>query len=429
MTTVRSPRFLSAAAIAATAVLALSACAGSAGSGGGGGGTGGGTGFEYGASQEDVDAALAELDPVNIVYQAGAQGPNSVSAQSAHDFKEYVEERSGGKITVEVIWAQAIAGYSEIDDALADGRIDVSYALPIYDPSTYPAFDALATTSAGLPNSPVVGELVGNAAIIDMAWNSEEILAGYEEQGIVPLTPVVSTGNHHAICSDAGTTLDDWKGRQVRIPSVSLEAVASNLGATPVSMEYVEVFEAIQRGTVDCTLAQLLPSEEAGLLEIAPNVSYASPESSLSSRGAGAMLAGSNFQNLPLAYQQIIFDAGEPGFVASSEVIANGNAASVKQLREAGGEMTPLDPEAEKKYKETNDELIAQVEEDGLIGSDASQRMKDAADKWSGVAEELGYEEGGDFNSLDEWYDVEDFDFTPFAAQLFEEVYLPHRPS
>ena len=339
MTTVRSPRFLSAAAIAATAVLALSACAGSAGSGGGGGGTGGGTGFDYGASQEDVDAALAELDPVNIVYQAGAQGPNSVSAQSAHDFKEYVEERSGGKITVEVIWAQAIAGYSEIDDALADGRIDVSYALPIYDPSTYPAFDALATTSAGLPNSPVVGELVGNAAIIDMAWNSEEILTGYEEQGIVPLTPVVSTGNHHAICSDAGTTLDDWKGRQVRIPSVSLEAVASNLGATPVSMEYVEVFEAIQRGTVDCTLAQLLPSEEAGLLEIAPNVSYASPESSLSSRGAGAMLAGSNFQNLPLAYQQIIFDAGEPGFVASSEVIANGNAAGVKQLREAGGEI------------------------------------------------------------------------------------------
>ncbi|MGW9825463.1 TRAP-type C4-dicarboxylate transport system substrate-binding protein [Brevibacterium pityocampae] len=428
MTTVRHARFLSLAALAASATFALSACAGSAG-GGGGGGEGGGSGFDYGASQEDVDAALSELEPVNIVYQAGAQGPNSVSAQSAHAFKEYVEERSGGKITVEVIWAQAIAGYSEIDDALSDGRIDVSYALPIYDPSTYPAFDALATTSAGLPNSPVVGELVGNAAIIDMAWNSEEILQGYEEQGIVPLTPVVSTGNHHAICSDSGTTLDDWKGRQVRIPSVSLEKVASNLGATPVSMEYVEVFEAIQRGTVDCTLAQLLPSEEAGLLEIAPNVSYASPESSLSSRGAGAMLAGSNFQNLPLAYQQIIFDAGEGGFIASSEVIAKGNAAGVKQLREAGGEMAPLDPEAEKKYKETNDELTAQVEEDGLIGSDASERMKEAANKWSGVAEEIGYEEGGDFDSLDEWYDPADFDYAPFAAQLFEEVYLPHRPS
>ena len=141
------------------------------------------------------------------------------------------------------------------------------------------------------------------------------------------------------------------------------------------------------------------------------------------------MLAGSNFQNLPLAYQQIIFDAGEGGFIASSEVIAKGNAAGVKQLREAGGEMAPLDPEAEKKYKETNDELTAQVEEDGLIGSDASERMKEAANKWSGVAEEIGYEEGGDFDSLDEWYDVEDFDFTPFAAQLFEEVYLPHRPS
>ena len=71
-------------------------------------------------------------------------------------------------------------------------------------------------------------------------------------------------------------------------PDRAARLIAEALNASPVSMEYGETFEALQRGTVDCTLAQLLPSEEAGLLEIAPNVSYASPESSLSSRGAGA---------------------------------------------------------------------------------------------------------------------------------------------
>ena len=97
LTTTRFPgRALSICAMAAGLTFALSSCAGSAGSGGGGGDGGdAGSGFEYGASQEDVDAALSELEPVNIVYQAGAQGPNSVSAQSAHAFKEYVEERSG----------------------------------------------------------------------------------------------------------------------------------------------------------------------------------------------------------------------------------------------------------------------------------------------------------------------------------------------
>ncbi|WP_349828258.1 hypothetical protein [Brevibacterium litoralis] len=59
----RSIRLL-APALAAGAALTLTACAGSAGSTGGGATTGDGAGFEYGASQEEVDAAIADLDPV-----------------------------------------------------------------------------------------------------------------------------------------------------------------------------------------------------------------------------------------------------------------------------------------------------------------------------------------------------------------------------
>lgn len=415
-------------AFLAAGSLVLSACAGGAG-GGSGGGTGGGEGFEWGASQEEVNEVIADLEPVELVYQAGAQSPNSISAASATEFKDYVETRSGGKISVEIVYGQAIAGYAEIDEALADGRIDVAYALPIYDPSKYPEFDALATASGGLPNSPVLGELVGNAAIIDVAWHTDSILKKYEELGLTPLMPVISTGNHHAICRDPGSALSDWKGRQVRIPSVSQERVVEAIGATPVSLEYVETFEALQRGTIDCTFAQLLPSEEAGLLEIASNVSYAPPESSLSSRGAGASLAGSGYQQLPLAYQQIIFDAGEKGFDVSSKVITNGTAAGVEQLHGAGGSMQPLDEETAKIYKETNDKLASEVNDSDILGDDIAGRMKEAADKWSGIAAEHGIEDGGDYDSLDEWYDEADYDFSPFAAQLFEESFLPHRPS
>src|SRR5699024_3401917 len=168
---------------------------------------------------------------------------------NGHRFKEYVEERSDGKITVDVVWGQAIAGYAEIDDALADGRVDVSYALPIYNPTEHPEFNALATATAGMPNSPVLGEMVGNAAVVDMAWNSEELLATYEEQGLTPLTPMISTGSYLSVCGEEGTSLDDYDGRQIRVASVAHEQQVSELGGSPVSMEYVEVFEALQRGT------------------------------------------------------------------------------------------------------------------------------------------------------------------------------------
>ncbi|MGO1899220.1 MAG: C4-dicarboxylate ABC transporter substrate-binding protein, partial [Brevibacterium yomogidense] len=94
MTTARTHRLSAAVAIAATTGLLISGCAGGAGSAGGGGGGGeAGGGFEFGASQEEVDAAIADLDPVEITYQAGAQSPNSVSAMNGNQFKEYVEER------------------------------------------------------------------------------------------------------------------------------------------------------------------------------------------------------------------------------------------------------------------------------------------------------------------------------------------------
>src|SRR5690606_18583194 len=120
--------------------LTLSACAGSAGSSGSGSGEGeAGEGFAYDAPQEEVDAAIADLDPVTITFQPSAASPDSVMAPAGTVFKEIVEERSGGKITVELVWGQAIASYAEVHDALADGRLDVAYTLPVYDPAQFAA--------------------------------------------------------------------------------------------------------------------------------------------------------------------------------------------------------------------------------------------------------------------------------------------------
>jgi len=414
-----------ASTLGGSTALALSACAGSAGSDN----SGGGAGFEFGAPQEEVDEVLADLDPVEIVYQAGAQSPVTIPAGSAHLFKEYVEERSGGRITVELVWGQAIAGYPEIDDALADGRVDLSFSAPIYKPDEYPAFNALATATAGMPNSVVTGEMIGAAALVDMAWDSPELLKQYEDKNLTPLIPMTSSGTYFTVCTQPGTTPDDWQGRQVRIASTAHHLQASNFGASPVSMEYLEMFEALQRGTVDCTMAQMLPSQEAGLLEVAKYVGYTSAGSSLSGRSAGALLAGTGYQELPLAYQQIIFDSSHAGFGASISSITDGNAGGIKQLKDAGGEISAVDPETDRIMGETNEQLLDQIEESGAIGSDVRTRADEAAEKWTQIVEDLGYEDGGGFEDMDEWYSEDEYDFTPFSERFFEDAMIEHRPS
>lgn len=413
-------------ALASTAALVLSGCAGAAG--GSGSEPGGGDGYAYGASQEEVDAVLADLEPVTLKYQPPASSPNSIMAPAAHAYEEYIEERSGGKITLDVIWGQAIAGYGEIDDALADGRLDLAYNLPIYNPSEYPTFDAAATSLSGLPISPVVGEAVYNAVSADIGWQSEELLDEYEAQGVVPLTPIVASGGYYSVCTDPGSEPDDWSGRQIRVASTSHLGVVEALGASPVSMEYVEVFEALQRGTVNCTFAQLLPSAESGILEVAPHISYSSDDFSMSSRAVGAELAGSSFKELPLAYQQIIFDAASATFGGIVGIVADGNTESVRQAKEAGGTVEPFDPATEEIIGETQAEQIEAVKDKGLLGDDIDARIQESSQKWSGVAEELGLEDRGSFEDLDEWWEEGEMDFTPMGEQLFEEVFAPHRP-
>ena len=419
-------RLLAPLAIVTSAALALSGCAG--GAGGGGGGDGGGEGFAFGASQEDVDAVLADLEPVTLTYQPPAASPQSIMAPAATAYQEYIEERSGGKITLDVVWGQAIAGYSEVDDALADGRLDLAYSLPIYSPAEYPSFDAIATSLSGLPISPVVGEAVYSAVAADIGWQSQSLLDEYEAQGVTPLTPVISSGGYYPVCTQEGSAPDDWQGRQIRVASTSHLGVVEELGASPVSMEYVEVFEALQRGTVDCTLAQLLPSAEGGLLEVAPHISYSSDEYSLSSRAVGAELAGSSFETLPLAYQQIIFDAASATFGGIVGITADGNAESVRQAKAAGGTIEPMDSETEKIIGTVHEEQHAAVVEKGLLGDDIEQRVQESADAWSGVAADLGLEDQGSFEDLDEWWESGELDFTPMGEQLYETAFLDHRP-
>ena len=415
---------LAPAALIASMALVLSAC----GNGSTEEGSGDSEGFEFGASQEEVNAAIEGLEPVEITYQAAGQSPNSVVSISDIALQEYIEERSNGQITVDMVWGQAIAGYDEVDSALVDGRVDIAFTLPVYDPNQYPAFDAINTATAGMPSSPVLGELIAEAVVADLAAGSQQVLDEYEALGLTPLLPMASAGTYHSICTEAGTSPDDWNGRTVRIGNTAQEGLVQNLGGSPSSLPYTEMFEALQRGTIDCTLGALRNSEEGGILQVATYLSVIPEENSLSNRGTSAIVAGSGYEALPLPYQQIIFDAMEARYAASVESLAQGNVAGIEQLKEAGGELVPIDEESNEIIGETNAKLIEDVEESGVLDPGIADRTQESITKWSDLAEELGYTEEGGYEDLDEWFDMEDYDFAPMAERFFEDVLLPLRP-
>ncbi|GAA4283780.1 hypothetical protein GCM10022261_13110 [Brevibacterium daeguense] len=420
----RRPRLLAAAASAAALGLTLSACAGSAGSSGGD--EGGGEGYEYGASQEEIDAAIADLEPVTIKYQIPATSQNSPQEPLGSVFKETVEERSGGKITVELAWNQSIATYEDLHDALADGRVDMAFTLPSYDPAQFPAFNALNELLGGDPSSPMLGELLINTVAADVSWQTPEILEEYEAIDVTPLVPVMASGNYYSICTEPAPELEDWQGLQVRVGSPAASDMVEHVGGSPVSIAGVEAYEALQRGTIDCSLAVLSDVVQGGFFEVAPSLGY--PTTTSFPRVSGAILTGTTVEQLPLAYQQIIFDSFDGYYQGGMEATIGSKVDAISQAKETGVAIDEASEDLQEQIKSFADGRRQEIAESGIIGEDILDRLDASREKWTTKIEELGYSEDGGLEDFDEWYDPET-DYRPVAQELLKETMLEHRPS
>ena len=414
-------------AVAAAAALAtvVSGCAGGVGSAADG--QAGGSGFTYGAGQDDVDTLLADLDPVTLSFQPGALSPDSPAAINATEFKDYIEERSGGKVTIDIVYGQAIAGHDELEDALNDGRVDLAYLVGIYFPEDFPTIDSYSRLSGYASAAPLTGEAVTAAMMTEAAWADDEHLGLLESKGLVPLSPLMSSGDYWMACGEEGSSADDWQGRQIRVASTAQTEIATSIGANPLSMEYGEAFEALQRGTVDCTFVQGQVAGSTGLMEAAPHVSHFADTRMIGATTA-MNVAGATFAQLPLAYQQIIFDAEVANFHGALRNTMDSSHKAVLDSADAGGSITSLDPEVEQSMADQQGELIEDLIDSGRVPEDTHERMTALAEKWTTIVDEMGYQDGGTLEDLPEWYEPGDVDFRPLGERLMEESALAHRP-
>lgn len=383
-------------------------------------------GVAPGASDADYREALSEMPETTLVYQPEAPSPEAIAAARALNFKERVEEASGGKITIDIVWGQAIAGFSEVTDALVDGRIDIATVLPIYSPAEFPVSDALMVASTQGGSSPRSGELATNAAILDVAWNSDELLTELESKGLSPLIPFYGDGSVMAMCTDPVSEESSWQGRQIGVQSAVQADQTRALGANPVSIEYPELYEALQRNTIDCTMAHGALATGAGFLDVTPHFAY-STEVGIS-RGAQAVVAGSNYESLPLAAKQLIFDEMVTLFEAQLLTSLEGNANLATAITENNGTSRILNETEVSDLKALSTELLDEKVSSGVVADTFPEDVQQKMNKWEGIVEELNLGDDGDLADFNTWHDPEDANIRSFAERVYVEVMLEHRP-
>jgi hypothetical protein len=142
------------AAMVMAGAVALAGCAESQGSSS----SGGGDGVAAGATKEQYQAAFQGVSPIKLRTQTPAP-KGAATGLPLEKYYQAVTDWSGGKITWDIAYSNAVAPPAEIDNALVDGRLDFASVLPIYEPSEYPANAALIEGGVVSDQSAVNGVL------------------------------------------------------------------------------------------------------------------------------------------------------------------------------------------------------------------------------------------------------------------------------
>jgi TRAP-type C4-dicarboxylate transport system substrate-binding protein len=424
-------RATSLAAIALAGLLTTVGCAGGVGAGSQGGG-GGGEGLPQGASKEDYQAAFEDLDPINLKVQDIAPSADSPAGQATVNWLDEVEEWSGGKITFDIAWNNSIASVDEVPDALRDGRLDIAqWSLTFFD-DEIPAFKALRDSLISVPSSPLQGEILTHFVAQEVAFKTPEIMAEFEEFGVVPLNPHDHYASSALACTKEKNSTADFKGDQIRINADTLDPQINALGGTALAVDTGEVYEALQRGQLNCIAAAASSYNGYGWVDAAPHVYL--PENASFVPGPGGKFAGASWERLPLVAQQLIFDRL---VTYNASVLAQDFAQQIEGVERTaagGGTIQYLDSESSKLVEKASEGVLEEVRNSSTLdGEQLVNNVSEAIDTWTARLDELGYKDGGSFQDFPEWYegsaDASSLDYTMAAAEaLFEEVLSSHRP-
>lgn len=405
--------------------LALTGCA-DASSGGGGGG---GEGLEWGATKAEFQAAFADVSPMTLNTQSTAP-KGSITGRNLEQYFDSITEWSDGKIKFDVVYSNAIAPPAEVDDALNDGRLDLGQVLPIYEPKEYPKNAAFVESTFMSDQSVVTGALQSNAWPLEVAYQTPELVQEFADHGMQLLMPQYNSGPNALLCSKPRNSLDTLKGAQSASGGQAQTAQLKALGVTAVSVPYTEQFESLERGVVDCSVSSLTVAALGGFIPAAPQV-VIDPEAGFALAPGSMAMSMSVWETLPLIAQQLFYDRLDVFLKGNIEKIWDNTVEAGSQVAAAGGSFGIFSDDARAKMDETNAALLQELAKNTAL-SDGPKFVSDvqaSTQKWSDIVAELGYANEVDFNGFPTWYTPGKIDLDPYVNKVYEEIFLPQRPS
>ncbi|MAC77437.1 MAG: C4-dicarboxylate ABC transporter substrate-binding protein [Rhodobacteraceae bacterium] len=195
--------------------------------------------------------------------------PESDADLAAHTYAEALKEFSGGTLTMDV-YPMSLLSFLETPDGIRDGMADIGWTVPAYAPALFPSTNMLAelnmqTLFAGRSHSLnlAYAGAMGEYVMLHCDSCQQEYKAHNQLY-----TGFAASPTYGLQCVEPVTTLDDLKGKRLRVAGAQWARWASAVGATSVSLPLNEIFEGLSQGVIDCVITSTPELTNMGLVDV-----------------------------------------------------------------------------------------------------------------------------------------------------------------
>ncbi|MEP2706171.1 MAG: TRAP transporter substrate-binding protein [Roseibium sp.] len=192
----------------------------------------------------------------------------TLSGQLAEKYVDDITTMSNGEIEVEMFYASSVVKSAETFDAAATGILDCDMTGGAYQTGKNPAFQFTGDLMGGYSNP-----------YQQMAWllhggGREAVNALYNDHNMQFVGWWIP-GPESLASTRPIRSVEDFKDWKFRSPPGLATKVFANLGASPIVMDFNEIFTALETGIIDgADAANLTNNIGLGLYDIAKHTNF-----------------------------------------------------------------------------------------------------------------------------------------------------------
>ncbi len=326
--------------------------------------------------------AVAFAAPVAALALAAPAGAAEVDLNFAHfmpsgswqhqeffsAWERAVEEQSGGRIDVTIFPAQTLGKAPQGYDNARTGVADIAWTVQGYTAGRFPLSHVVELP--GLFDTAEVG-----SCAFQKLYDSGALDEEYAETHVLF---VHTHGPGHLHTRDRPvTTLADLEGLKIRHPTQTIGQLLEELGAEPLGMPAPQIYESMQRGTID---GYMLPWEAVAGFR-AYEVSDHHTQFGFYSLAFVLTMNRATYEGLPPDLREVVDDnSGLEWAIRAGQGFDAGDETG-KEVALGNGTLHEIEGAEREKWQAAADGIteayIQQLEDDGLPGRETYEAVTD----------------------------------------------------